>query len=132
LNKTDVKGFTVEGIGKDFVPDSISREYIDDWVKVYDKESYAVARDLIKQEGLLCGGSCGSAVYGAFKYLKDNNLHKNKDLRIVVILPDSIRNYLTKFCCDDWMVQKGFNPTTSIENKAHPLYGKSCADLKVK
>jgi len=63
-----------------------------------------VARQLIRQEGLLCGGSSGAAVWAAMQVCRD--IGRNK--RVVVILPDSIRNYLTKFVDDRWMRQQGF------------------------
>ena len=56
-----------------------------------------MARDVILNDGIFCGGSCGSTMFGAFQYLKDNNLHENEDLRCVVFLPDSTTNYLSNF-----------------------------------
>lgn len=67
-------------------------------------ESFTMARLLIKKEGLLCGGSSGSAVVSAIKLGK--NLNENH--RIVVLLPDGIRNYMTKFVSDHWMISRGY------------------------
>lgn len=128
-NETDVTIYHVEGIGYDFIPDALTRDLVDEWVKTDDTMSFEVARELISKEGMLCGGSCGSAMAGAFKYLKEKNLHKNKDIRCVVILPDSIRNYLSKFCADDWMVKHGFLAPETLEVAEHPLYGKKISDL---
>jgi cystathionine beta-synthase len=126
------KPYFVEGIGHDFVPESLDRTLIDTWVKTDDPESLRLARDLIKKEGLLCGASSGSVMEGAIRYLKENGHDKNKDLRCVVMLADSIRNYLSKFCSDEWMVKKGFLPTSTLVQTGHLLYGKTIADLEVK
>jgi len=129
---TQLKSYHVEGIGYDFIPDSLDRSVVDSWVKTDDPESLRLARLLISKEGLLCGSSSGSVIEGAVKYLKQNGLDKRADLRCVVIIPDSIRNYLSKFCSDDWMVKKGFLEPSILSNKTHPLHGKtiSCLDLK--
>jgi cystathionine beta-synthase len=100
----EVKSYKVEGIGYDFIPDVLDRDLVDEWIKTNDRDSFRTARQLISQEGLLVGGSCGSAAWAArqvCKTMKDGQ-------RVVVILPDSIRNYLTKFASDAWMRQHGF------------------------
>jgi cystathionine beta-synthase len=91
--------YKVEGIGYDFIPKTCEHEYIDDFVKVNDKEAFSTARALIREEGLLIGGSCGSAMFAALKAAK--SLKKGQNC--LVILPDSIRNYMRKFLSDDWM-----------------------------
>lgn len=101
------KAYLVEGIGYDFVPKVLDSTNIDGWEKTSDEESFIMARELIKKEGLLCGGSSGSAMIGAIRAIKRFGM----DLpgrRIIVILPDSIRNYMSKFLDDDWMISKGF------------------------
>lgn len=99
-------GYQVEGIGYDFIPDVLKREYIDEWVKTSDQPSFIMARRMIRQEGLLCGGSSGSTMYAAVDYIKKNNIGKDK--RVVVICADSVRNYMTKFLADEWMIENGF------------------------
>lgn len=89
-------------------------DFIDEWIKTDDKESFKLARELIKSEGFFTGGSCGSALQGAFTYLKKYNLHEREDLRCVVILPDGINNYLTKFVRDEWMVGCNFEDPSLI------------------
>lgn len=123
------KGIHVEGIGKDHCPDNLDNSLIDGWVKTDDPDSLRLARALIAKEGLLCGSSSGAALEGCLKYLKDNNLHKNPNIRCVIILADSIRNYLSKFCSDEWMVKKGFLPASVLESEGHPLHGKSASLL---
>ncbi len=99
-----VGSYKVEGIGYDFIPDVLDRKLVDRWIKSNDRDSFRVARQLIRQEGLLCGGSCGSAVWAAMQVARDMPANS----RIVTILPDSIRNYLTKFVDDRWMRENGF------------------------
>ncbi len=98
--------YAVEGIGYDFVPDVLDRSLIDRWYKSNDTDSLVMMRRLIKDEGLLCGGSCGSAMSIAFQAVQDYKLRK--DQRCVVILPDSVRNYMTKALSDDWMRDHSF------------------------
>ncbi|HEY6035446.1 MAG TPA: cystathionine beta-synthase [Kofleriaceae bacterium] len=100
----EIKSYKVEGIGYDFIPDVLDRRLVDRWVKSNDRDSFLVARQLIRQEGLLVGGSSGSAVWAAMQVCRDLGPGK----RVVVILPDSIRNYLSKFVDDRWMRQQGF------------------------
>lgn len=93
--------YKVEGIGYDFIPDVLKQDEVDHWYKTDDRDSFYWARRLITEEGLLCGGSCGSAMSAAVKYIKDMKLTE-KDA-VVVVLPDSIRSYLSKFVDDDWL-----------------------------
>ena len=101
---TKVRPYLVEGIGYDFFPDVLDNSLIDQYIKTEDKESFIMSRRLIKEEGLLCGGSCGSAMVAALK--SATTLKQNQ--KCLVILPDGIRNYMTKFPNDDWMKSKGF------------------------
>ncbi len=101
---SEVKSYQVEGIGYDFIPDVLDRSLVDKWYKSNDRDSFRIARQLIRQEGLLVGGSSGSAVWAALEVAKDLPAGK----RVVVILPDSVRNYMTKFVDDAWMRQYGF------------------------
>lgn len=100
----EIKPYHVEGIGYDFIPDSLDRSVVQKWVKTNDKESFNLARRLIKEEGILGGGSCGSALQAALQEAKSLEAGQN----CVVILPDGIRNYMTKFINDDWMRENGF------------------------
>jgi len=103
LNETSNSGFyEVEGIGYDFIPTVLDRSVVDKWFKTNDKDSLTMSRKLIREEGLLCGGSCGAAVSAAVKVAKD----LKEGERCVVILPDGLRNYMTKFLSDQWMIDR--------------------------
>ncbi|XP_027442877.1 cystathionine beta-synthase isoform X3 [Zalophus californianus] len=104
LNRTEQTAYEVEGIGYDFIPTALDRSVVDKWFKSNDEEAFAFARMLIAQEGLLCGGSAGSAMSAAVKAAQE----LQEGQRCVVILPDSVRNYMSKFLSDKWMLQKGF------------------------
>ncbi len=99
-----IGSYKVEGIGYDFVPDVLHRDLVDEWVKTEDRESFRMARRLIRHEGLLVGGSSGSAVWAALEVAKRMGPGK----RVVTLLPDSVRNYMTKFLDDRWMRENGF------------------------
>ena len=101
----EIKPYYVEGIGYDFIPDVLDRSVVDTWVKTNDEASFALARRAIREEGLLVGGSCGSALQAALEKAKNLKAGQN----CVVILPDGIRNYLTKFLDDNWMKDNGFS-----------------------
>jgi cystathionine beta-synthase/cysteine synthase A len=101
----EVHSYEVEGIGYDFFPDVLDNNLVDRYIKVNDSDSFRTARQLIREEGLLVGGSSGAAVFGALQAARD----VPKGSKIVVILPDSIRNYLNKFVDDAWMQAHHFS-----------------------
>ena len=95
LNKEhENEGYKVEGIGYDFIPEVLDREAVDTWYKTGDKESFLYSRRLIAEEGLLVGGSSGSAISAMVQASNDGLFGKGDT--VVVVLPDSIRSYLTK------------------------------------
>ncbi|SVC89214.1 uncharacterized protein METZ01_LOCUS342068, partial [marine metagenome] len=100
----EIYPYHVEGIGYDFFPDVLDNSLIDEYVKLPDVESFQMARRIIKEEGLLIGGSSGGAVWAALQAAKE----LNKGEKCLVILPDSIRNYLSKFVDDRWMTENDF------------------------
>lgn len=97
------KTYLVEGIGYDFIPDVLDRSLVDTWVKTEDRESLLMARRLIREEGLLVGGSSGATMWGALKAASKLKAGQN----CVVILSDGVRNYMTKFIEDSWMKKHG-------------------------
>jgi cysteine synthase len=98
--------YAVEGIGYDFVPKNLDRTRVHAWERVTDRDAFGMARRLIREEGLLVGGSSGAAVAGALQAIARDPLLNQSGKYIVIILPDSIRNYLGKFVSDDWMLLK--------------------------
>jgi len=100
----EVKPYLVEGIGYDFFPEVLRNELIDSYVKTNDADSFKMARRLIKEEGLFIGGSSGSAMCGALEAAKSLKAGQ----KCLVILPDSIRNYMSKFASNTWMKEQGF------------------------
>lgn len=96
--------YQVEGIGYDFIPDTLDKSLIDEWVKTGDEEAFHAAMRLMRTEGMLIGGSCGSALVGAMRVAE----RCKGGERLLVVLPDSIRNYISKFVCQQWMQEHGF------------------------
>jgi cysteine synthase A len=102
--RDEVFTYQVEGIGYDFIPGVLDRDLVDHWIYVNDQDSFRMARRLIREEGLLVGGSSGSAIWATIEAVK---LYPEAK-KALTLLPDSIRNYLTKFVSDDWMIEQGF------------------------
>ena len=96
--------YLVEGIGEDFWPETYDPSVVDRVVMVTDRDSFLTARRLTREEGILAGGSCGTAVWAALEVGKD----LGPDDVIVVLLPDSGRGYLSKVYNDEWMADYGF------------------------
>jgi cystathionine beta-synthase len=121
-----VASYKVEGIGYDFVPDVLDRDLIDTWIKTNDRSSFLLARRLIHEEGLLCGGSSGSAMYAALKAATKLKQGQN----CVILLPDGVRNYMTKFVDAHWMRENRFYDYEVLEGKvADLLAGMEKKDL---
>lgn len=93
------KVYKIEGIGEDFLPSALDFRYVDDVVQVGDRESFLMTRRLVREEGLFCGGSSGTAVCAALHVAKSLDADKT----VVVLLPDSGSRYLSKIFNDNWM-----------------------------
>lgn len=120
LNESHMNiSYKVEGIGYDFIPDVLDQQLVDKWYKTDDRESFHYARRLIAEEGLLVGGSSGSAMAALVKAARDMNF--TKDDTIVVVLPDSIRSYLSKFVDDDWLAANDLLPPTPPLEPSSPV-----------
>jgi cystathionine beta-synthase len=100
----DVHPYLVEGIGKDTWPETMDPTVVDEWIQVSDRDSFHVARQLAREEGLLVGGSGGTTVWAALELAKK----LGRDKTILSMLPDSGRSYLSKFYDDNWMLEHGF------------------------
>src|ERR687892_2078688 len=105
----DVHPYLVEGIGKDTWPTTLDPSVVDEWVQVSDRDSFVIARRLAREEGILAGGSAGTTIWAALEVARDFG----PDAKILTVLPDSGRSYLSKFYDDNWMLQYGF-----LERKA--------------
>jgi cystathionine beta-synthase len=101
-----LKTYKLEGIGEDFIPSTLDLSVCDLVVQVNDRESFLMARRVVREEGIFVGGSCGAAVAGALKAIPQLNL--TADHTVVVLLPDNGSRYLTKFFDDNWMRENGF------------------------
>lgn len=115
--------YKVEGIGEDFLPGTLDLSVLDDTVQVSDKESFLMTRRLVREEGIFCGGSSGTAVAGALHYIRAHNL--GPDTTVVVVLPDSGSRYLSKVFDDDWMRENSFLESAWAELRVSDVLGRS-------
>lgn len=99
-----VRPYKIEGIGEDFIPETIDLSLIDEMITVSDRDAFITARHLAREEGILTGGSSGAAVWGALHVAR----HLDDEKVVVVLLPDTGRNYLSRFFSDDYMKEHGF------------------------
>jgi cystathionine beta-synthase len=100
--------YLVEGIGYDFIPSILDQSLVDRYIKTNDRVSLNLALRLIREEGLLVGGSSGSAMQGALEIARECKGGE----RIVVILPDNVRNYMSKFVDPAWMAANNLSSDT--------------------
>ena len=106
FDENEIYSYATEGIGEDILPKNVDFDVIDSFVKVTDKDGAVMTRRLAKEEGLFVGWSCGTAVFGALEYARENNL--TEDDVIVVLLPDHGTRYLGKIYNDEWMRAQGY------------------------
>jgi cystathionine beta-synthase len=103
-DKADVHPYLVEGIGKDSWPQTMDPEVVDEWIRVSDRDSFLTARRLAREEGILAGGSAGTTLWAALQIAP----RFGPEAQILTIIPDTGRNYLSKFYDDNWMLDHGF------------------------
>lgn len=98
------KSYAVEGIGMSYLPETVDMKVIDEMVRVSDRDSFLMARRITREEGLLVGGSSGTAAVAAIKLAQT----LPDDAVLVVLFPDSGRGYMSKIFNDEWMIANGF------------------------
>jgi cystathionine beta-synthase len=114
LSGDSPRPWKVEGIGEDFVPKTFNSQLVDDWVRVSDSESFHVGRALAKREGILVGGSSGTAVAAALRYAR----RLTGDHLVVALAADTGRNYMSKMFDDDWLAE---NKLLLTEQTVHSI-----------
>lgn len=105
LSGDSPKPWKVEGIGEDFVPKALNSQVVDEWVRVSDAESFHIARQLARREGMLAGGSSGTTLAAALRYAQ----RLTADDLVVAVAPDTGRNYLSKVYDDQWLAANNLN-----------------------
>ncbi len=110
----------VEGIGEDFVPRTFNSQVVDDWVRIGDAESFHVAREVARREGILVGGSCGTALAAGLRYAR----RLTADDFMVVICPDTGRNYMSKMYDDAWLATHNLQWVTAVAHTVGDLLHK--------
>src|SRR3954453_10581757 len=121
---SDVHPYLVEGIGKDSWPGTMDPKAVDEWIRVSDRDSFVVARQLAREEGLLVGGSGGTTVWAALELARRLGPGKT----ILSMLPDSGRSYLSKFYDDNWMLEHGFAERRTTLPTVEQLLGAKRAE----
>jgi cystathionine beta-synthase len=114
--------YLTEGVGEDFLPGTYDAATIDRWVRVSDRDAFAMARRLTREEGILSGGSCGTAMVAARDVVRDLVAQDGgHEAVVVVLLPDSGRSYLSKVYNDEWMRANGLMATTGAATRIDAL-----------
>ena len=109
LSGDTARSYLTEGVGEDFFPGTFDPSIVDRWVRVPDRDAFELARRLAREEGILAGGSSGTAVAAALLLVGElAERGAGREATVVVMLPDTGRNYLSKFHDDDWMRARGF------------------------
>lgn len=125
LGGGEVGNYEVEGIGYDFFPEVLDVPLVDEWIKTNDDESFAAAKRIVRKEGLFVGGSSGTALAGALRFLKSDKgkaIASNPEANVVIICPDSVRNYMSK----PWFLSK--DGDDSLRDEIRSIIGRDLDD----
>jgi len=122
LSGDTARPYLTEGVGEDFLPGTYDPSVVDRWVRVSDRDAFAMARRVTREEGILAGGSCGTAMVAALDVVRGlAEGARGADAVVVVILPDTGRNYLSKVYNDEWMRANGLLATTGAISRVADL-----------
>jgi cystathionine beta-synthase len=127
LNQNSGSMYAIEGIGYDFIPDTLSRDsqHVSTWVKTCDDESFECTARLVRNEGLMVGGSSGSALAGTLKWLRESDQGKRISMtegaNVVVLLADSLRNYMGK----QWFIDMAMGKPSPLHDLVQKTLGRS-------
>lgn len=114
--------YLTEGVGEDFFPGTYDPTVVDRWIRVSDRDAFAMARRLTREEGILAGGSCGTAMVAALEVVRAlADTPTGRDAVVVVLLPDSGRSYLSKIYNDEWMRANGLIATIGATTRIAEL-----------
>jgi cystathionine beta-synthase len=128
FDENEIYPYLTEGIGEDILPKNVDFDFIDEFIKVTDKDAAIMTRRLAREEGLFVGWSCGSATFGAMEYAAKNL--KDGDV-MVVILPDHGTRYLNKIYNDNWMKDHGFLESRKFATARDIIHSKVGKDKLV-
>jgi len=136
LSGDTARPYLTEGVGEDFFPGTYDASVIDRWVRVGDRDAFEMARRLTREEGILGGGSCGTALVAALEVVRElSNGPAGNEAVVVVLLPDTGRNYLSKLYNDEWMRVNGLLPTTGavvrVDDLLHDRHHGALPDLVI-
>ena len=124
LSGDTARQYLTEGVGEDFFPGTYDPAVIDRWVRVSDRDAFAMARRITREEGILAGESCGTAMVAALDEARGScatSRRRRSDAVVVVLLPDGGRNYLSKLYNDEWMRANGLLATTGAVTRVDEL-----------
>ena len=115
LSGDAARPYLTEGVGEDFLPGTHDPGVVDRWVRVSDRDAFAMARRITREEGILAGESCGTAMLAALdevrRIMREEPGTAGESV-VLVLLPDTGRNYLSKLYNDEWMRANGLLATT--------------------
>jgi cystathionine beta-synthase len=124
LSGDTARPYLTEGVGEDFFPGTYDPAVVDRWVRVSDRDAFAMARRITREEGILAGGSCGTAMVAALdevaRLVREEPQEAPRAV-VVVILPDGGRNYLSKLYNDEWMRANGLLAATGATTRVGEL-----------